>query len=132
MLSNTMADQASLDHLVEKEQANVDNEAVTVYGGTVGGLEAIFFLEFTGTGERVDGFYYYPSRGRDKSYTLKGSNPEEGVLLLEEYTTGSGGKETLSANCRLTKKIEEGRITWSGEMKNTDGRKLEMNFSRKR
>ena len=127
-----MADQASLDRLVETEQSNVDNEAVSVYGGKVGELEAVFFLEFTGTGNRVDGHYYYPSRGKEKSYMLKGSNPKEGVLLLEEYTTGADGKQTLSANCRLTKSIEKGRIIWSGEMNNTDGRKFKMMFSRKR
>ena len=132
MLTSAVADEASLDRLVEKEQANVDNEAVSVYGGKVGGLEAVFFLEFTGTGGRVDGYYYYPKRGKEKRYTLKGSNPRDGVLLLEEYTPGDGGRETLSANCRLTKSIERGRIIWAGEMNNTDGRKFKMMFSRKR
>ena len=126
------ADQASLDRLVAKEQGNVDNEAVTVYGGKVGKLEAIFVLEFSGTGNPVDGWYYYPSRGREKRYLLKGSNPKNGVLLLQEYTPKVHGAAELSANCRLTKKITGGRITWSGRMNNTDGRSLAISFSRKR
>ena len=126
------ADQASLDRLVAKEQGNIDNEAVSVYGGKVGKLEAVFFIEFTGTGGRVDGWYYYPARGREKGYLLKGSNPKNGVLLLQEYTPKAGGPPVLSANCRLTKSISGGRITWSGKMNNTDGRSLTMSFSRKR
>lgn len=93
------------------------------YEGTVGRLEAVFSLTWESDG-RVHGTYSYPSRP-DITYTLRGSNPEEGKLYLEEFT-GSD----LSARCHLSKKIEEGRITWAGTMNNTDGRKLPMRFSR--
>lgn len=121
-----------LDPMVKAEQANVDNEAVVVYGGSVGKLDAIFSLELSGTGNPVDGHYYYPSRGKEKVYVLKGSNPKEGVLVLQEYTVGADGKREFSANCRLTKRVTDDRIIWEGTMTNTDGRVLEMKFSRPR
>jgi hypothetical protein len=127
---SAMADK--LDALVKTEQANVDNEAVMVYGGSVGKLDAIFSLELTGTGNPVDGHYFYPSRGREKRYILKGSNPKDGVLVLQEYTVDAAGKLTLSANCRLTKSVTASRIIWQGTMTNTDGRVLPVQFSRPR
>ena len=130
--SHSQADQASLDRLVKKEQANVDNEAVTVYGGRVGNLEAVFFIEWSGVGNPIDGYYYYPSRGSKKRYKLKGSNPKDGELLLTEFTpTGSGAFKT-TARCSLTKRVTESRILWEGTMNNTDGRELPMEFSRPR
>lgn len=132
VVGSAWADQASLDKLVAKEQGNVDNEAVKVYGGTVGKLEAIFFIEFTGEGNRVDGWYYYPSRGRAKRYTLGGTNPKNGVILLQEYTPRENGAERLTANCRLEKRLTKTRIIWEGRMDNTDGRAFKMVFSRKR
>jgi hypothetical protein len=123
------ADQASLDKLVKTEQANVDNEAVSVYGGKVGKLEAVFFIEWAGVGNPVEGHYYYPSRGKETRYKLKGSNPKDGVLLLEELTKKDGIWK-LSATCRLAKRAAEGRVVWEGTMNNTDGRELEMSFSR--
>ena len=121
-----------LDALIKREQGNVDNEAVTVYGGKVGKLDAIFFIEWTGTGNPIDGYYYYPSRGREKKYFLKGSNPKEGVLMLREYSVDDNGKLSKSATCRLTKRLTKNRVVWEGKMNNTDGRVLEMNFSRPR
>jgi hypothetical protein len=118
-----------LDALVKREQANVDNEAVMVYGGTVGKLDAIFSLEIAAT---VDGHYYYPSRGKEKTYILKGTNPKDGVLVLQEYTVAANGDRVLSANCRLTKRVTESRIIWEGTMTNTDGRVLPIRFSRPR
>ncbi len=126
------ADQASLDKLVKKEQANVDNEAVSVYGGKVGKLEAVFFIEWTGVGNPIEGHYYYLSRGKDKGYRLKGTNPKVGVIVLEEYTPKGDGTSRLTANCRLTKRVTKGRIIWEGQMNNTDGRQLKISFSRPR
>lgn len=123
---------ASLDELVAREQANVDNEAVVVFGGKVGKLDAIILIEWDEhPGNTLDGYYYYPSRGRDRMYRLAGKLPKPDVLLLEEFTPKAGG-ETLSATCRLTRRISGDRITWEGTMRNTDGRELPMSFSRKR
>ena len=52
------AGQESLAGLVKQEQANSDNEAVSVYGGKVGPAGAIFFIEWSGTGNPVEGRYY--------------------------------------------------------------------------
>ncbi|NNC89184.1 MAG: hypothetical protein HKN82_12060, partial [Akkermansiaceae bacterium] len=112
----------NLDALVKREQANVDNEAVVVYGGKVGTLDAIFHIEWAGTGNPVDGHYYYPSRGKRKSYILKGNNPKAGVLNLQEYTVDAAGKRKLTATCRLTKRLTGTRVIWEGQMNNTDGR----------
>lgn len=130
LLPPLQADQASLDKLVAKEQANVDNESVSVYGGTVGKLEAIFHIEWAG--DEVFGWYYYPTRGRDKRYALQGTNPKEGVITLQEFTPSPGGTAEHTASCRLTKTVSKTRITWKGQMNNTDGRVLPMQFSRLR
>lgn len=120
-----------LDDLVAREQASVDNEAVLVYGGKVGKLDAIFFIEWDGEpGSTLQGLYYYPSRGRDRLYLLTGTNPKPGVLLLQEFTPTAGGGEVHSASCRLTKRVSGDRIIWEGTMNNTDGRVLPMSFSR--
>ena len=117
---------------MKKEQANVDNEAVSVYGGKVGKLEAVFFIEWAGVGNPVEGQYYYPDRGRAKMYVLKGSNPKNGVLLLDEFTRNANGVLKKSAICRLAKKLTATRIVWEGTMTNLDGRQLSMSFSRLR
>ncbi len=57
------ADQEALDELAKKEQAETDNEAVSVYAGKVDNVEAIFFIEWAGTGSPVEGRYYLFTRG---------------------------------------------------------------------
>jgi hypothetical protein len=121
----------SLDELVAHEQRNVDNEAVTAYGGKVGKLDAVFLIEWDGEpNNALQGYYYYPSRGRDRMYRLTGIDPKPGVLLLQEYSQTPSGGEVLSANCRLTKRETKDRIIWEGQMENTDGRAFPMSFSR--
>jgi len=122
----------ALEERVAYEQRNVDNEAVSAYGGKVGKLDAIFLIEWDGEpNTTLSGFYYYPSRGRKLKYRLTGTNPKPGVLL-QEFTPTADGGEVLSANCRLSKRISGDRIVWEGTMKNTDGRVLPMSFSRAR
>lgn len=130
LLNPLYADQASLDELVAKEEATVDNEAVKVYGGTVGKLQAIFHIEWAD--DQIFGWYYYPSRGREMRYELRGENPEEGVITLQEFTPAEDGTSKQTANCRLTKTLSDDRISWEGKMNNTDGRVLPMKFSRLR
>lgn len=120
-----------LDDLVRIEQSRVDNESVSVYGGTVGKAQAIFAIEWTGTGNPVSGYYYYVSKPKTV-YTLTGTNPKDGVILLAEYTPQPNGQAIATANCVLTKRTANGRIYWEGTMNNTDGRKFPMSFSRKR
>jgi hypothetical protein len=123
---------SALEDLVARESANRDNESVEVYGGSVGKLEAVFILEWDDDNGIVSGYYYYPSRGRARTYRLEGTNPKPGVLMLREFTTTHSGGEELSANCRLVKRVTEDRIVWEGQMHNTDGRSLKMNFWRGR
>ena len=119
-----------LDDLVAREQANVDNEAVLAYGGIVGKLDAVFLIEWDKTNGVVEGYYYYPARGRERTYRLAGTNPKPGVLVLQEFSPKDGGGEVLSASCRLTKRVSGSRVIWEGTMNNTDGRVLPMSFSR--
>jgi hypothetical protein len=121
-----------LDKTIKRLQGEVDNEAVSVYGGNVGKLQAIFFIEWAGTGNPVAGYYYYPSRGRAKTYKLTGTNPKQGVLTLQEFTPKEDGTYEHSASCRLSKRVTDSRIIWEGKMNNTDGRVLPMKFSRPR
>lgn len=124
--------EGELDKAIQRLQAEVDNEAVQVYAGSVGNLPAIFFIEWTGTGNPVEGYYYYPSRGRAMTYRLTGTNPVDGVLTLQEFTPQKDGGYLHSASCRLTKRVTASRVVWEGQMNNTDGRVLPMRFSRPR
>ncbi len=123
---------SELESKIEYLKTQVDNEAVQVYVGKVGQLEAYFFLEWDEANGQVDGRYYYPSRSPGKKYQLKGTNPKPGVLFLKEYTPEPNGADSLSANVRLTKQIAKNRIIWAGTMKNTDGRVLPIEFARPR
>ena len=116
------------DEQIKKAQANVDNESVVVYGGKVGKLDAIFQLEIGGP--EVEGNYYYPTRDKNKWFKLQGTNPKEGVLVLQEFTEQEDGKLLHTASCRLTKRVTDSRIIWEGTMNNTDGRSFPMHFSR--
>ena len=123
----------SLDDLVAHEQRNVDNEAVIAYWGKVGKLDAVFLIEWDGEPNNVlQGYYYYPSRGRDRMYRLTGTNPKPGVLLLQEYSPKPSGGEVLSANCRLSKRETKDRIIWEGRIENAEGRVFPIWFSRSR
>lgn len=95
------------------------------YRGKVGKLEAVFSLEWHDDGS-VSGAYGYPAKP-GTIYGLAGSNPAEGELYLEEYTG-----DVLTAQCSLKKTVTNGAIVWRGEMHNTDGRVLEMEFTRAR
>ncbi len=99
--------------------------AATDYRGKVGRLEAVFSLDWHSDGS-VTGIYHYPSR-QGVRYELRGSNPAEGELRLEEYTDGRP-----TARCLLRKRLEQGAIVWEGMMWNTDGRRFPMSFSRAR
>jgi hypothetical protein len=98
----------------------------TTYVGHVRRLDAIFSLKWLPNG-KVEGKYFYPKRGINRSYTLLGENSEEGKMYLEEYTD-----KTLTARIALVKSTTERQIIWSGVMKNVDGRSFEMSFQRDR
>ena len=93
------------------------------YRGHVGKLDAVFYLDWHEDGT-VSGSYSYPDRP-GVTYLLKGANPREGVLVIDEFT---GKKRT--ARCELAKMLTGDEIVWAGKMFNTDGRIFEMSFSR--
>lgn len=93
------------------------------YQGKIGKLEAVFSLEWHDDGS-VTGAYGHPAKP-GTIYSLEGNNPAEGELYLEEYTG-----DTLTARCYLRKVVTDGVILWRGEMRNTDGRILPMEFAR--
>jgi hypothetical protein len=96
------------------------------YVGHVGKLDAIFFLKWL-PGGKIQGTYFYPKRGIDRSYTLLGDNSEDGKIYLEEYTD-----KALTARIGLVKSITAREIVWEGAMQNVDGRRFEMSFRRDR
>ena len=106
----------------------VDNEAVKVYGGKVGKLPAVFFIEWAS--DQIFGHYYHPSKGKKNTYQLQGTNPKQGVLILNEMTQQKDGSNKKSATIKLKKKVVNGKIVWAGTMFNTDGRKFPVSFSR--
>jgi len=64
-------------------------------------------------------------------HPLTGTNPKLGVLMFQEFTLSPDGGESLSAHCRLTKRISEGGVTWEGKVNKTDCCVPSMSFSRK-
>jgi hypothetical protein len=97
------------------------------YVGAVGEQAAVFKLAWEVDGS-VFGSYFCPG-GSGKVYTLVGSNAREGELILKEFTPG---KKLATATCKLTKRIENGKIVWRGIMQNHDGRTKSMFFYRDR
>ncbi|MDP0490405.1 MAG: hypothetical protein Q7Q71_05085 [Verrucomicrobiota bacterium JB023] len=91
--------------------------------GFVGKLDASFSLTIDEAG-KVSGSYYYPARGREKTYRLDGEISSGNLMILREYT----GSE-LSAICELSKVRQGSQEVWRGTMKNLDGRQFQMGFS---
>ena len=127
-----MAADEKLDDLVKREQADVDNESVLVYGGTIGGVSCVFFIEWSGVGSQVDGHYYEVSKGRGTQVRLRGSNPKDGELELTAYRQRAAGGLEPTGEIRMTKKLEAGRVVWSGRFTGLDGKVREIAFSRPR
>ena len=95
------------------------------YGGTVGSRFAYFQLTWQPDGN-VSGSYYHPADNGAITYQLRGKNTANGQLVLTEFTNGS-----QSAILTLSKSINQGLITWSGKMHNTDGRVIPVSFTRR-
>jgi hypothetical protein len=97
------------------------------YTGKVGSKEAYLTIEWPkGSSKRagwfISGSYTVIESG--KTYQLRGQNPRQGQLVLEEYT---GDRRT--ATIRLKKSKFRGKIVWSGTMYNTDKRKIPVRFT---
>jgi hypothetical protein len=95
------------------------------YGGNVGSRFALFQLTWQPDGNVV-GSYYHPADNGAITYTLRGKNTANGQLVLTEYTRGN-----QTAILTLNKSIQQGLITWSGKMHNTDGRVIPVSFTRR-
>jgi hypothetical protein len=95
------------------------------YGGSVGSRYAMFQLTWQPDGNVV-GSYYHPGDNGSITYQLKGKNTANGQLVLTEYTQGR-----QTAILTLNKSIQQGLITWSGKMHNTDGRVIPVSFTRR-
>jgi hypothetical protein len=94
------------------------------YVGHVGQLDAIFFLKWL-PGGKIQGTYFYPKRGINRSYTLLGENSEDGKIYLDEYTD-----KELTARIGLVKSTAAGEIVWEGVMQNIDGSRFQIGFRR--
>jgi hypothetical protein len=100
--------------------------APVTYIGNVGRLDAIFFLKWLPSG-MIQGTYFYPKRGINRSYTLLGENPQENKIYLEEYTD-----KVLTSRIVLVKSVTPKEIVWEGAMQNVDGRSLPVSLRRDR
>jgi hypothetical protein len=101
--TGTSEDRPKASEPIQDEQV----QPVT-YIGSVGRLDAIFFLKWLPSG-KVQGTYFYPKRGINHSYTLIGENQSEGKIYLEEYTDKS-----LTARIALVKSITAKRDCMGG------------------
>lgn len=128
------------DEMEEAEQIAQDHyaacacENVAFCVGKVGRLTAVFSFEigvFYGEEEgEIFGTYYYPARGEERTYDLRGGSEGPDLLVIREYTRRGGNPNdlVLSANIVLHKEEEDGKVVWRGTMYNTDGRELPMFF----
>ena len=119
--TGTSEDRPKASEPIQEEQV-----PPVTYIGSVGRLDAIFFLKWLPSG-KIQGTYFYPKRGINRSYTLIGENPQEGKIYLEEYTDKS-----LTARIALVKSITPKEIVWEGQMQNVDGRSFQMSLRRGR
>jgi len=104
-----------------------DNGSATIehnsrYSGTTGSVPITAKLLFL-SNDHVTGSYHSSKTGR--TYRLQGHNHTEGKVFLQEMTS-DGNTWFVSASCTLRKKTENGKIVWTGTMKNTDGRQFSM------
>lgn len=91
------------------------------YQGVLDGSPLLAELIFDGT--TVTGSYYFQATPQNRK-TLKGSNPREGLIQLDEFVG-----ETMVARMTLTKAIVGSEVVWSGVRGNQDGQSV-IQFSR--
>ena len=114
---------ADLQQSIKDEENEAHSRSTyKTYSGTAGSQPISLRLTWHSTG-LVEGTYVYTNDNR--VYTLRGSNFENGKLLLAEFNG-----ETKTAEVELSKSQSSGKITWSGTMKNTDGRRFPFRFER--
>lgn len=61
------------------------NSASTYFSGTIGSFPITLFMSVTNDG-RVQGWYYYNSRGSSSKFSLSGYFDNEGNIVMNEYT----------------------------------------------
>jgi hypothetical protein len=97
------------------------------YTGEVGNTPVKAALTFAN--DRVTGSYTSDTSG--KTYQLAGENNIPGVANLIEFTYDrKSGKWVPSAEVNLRKSTKNGIITWSGVMRNYDGRNVAVRFTK--
>jgi hypothetical protein len=97
------------------------------YTGEVGNTPVKASLTFAN--DAVAGTYTSLSSG--KTYQLSGENTVPGVANLIEFTFDKkSGKWVPSAEVNLRKSTKNGIVTWSGVMRNYDGRNVAVRFTK--
>lgn len=97
------------------------------YSGEVGNTPVTAALTFAN--DRVTGTYTSSTSG--KTYQLAGENNVPGVANLIEFTYDKGsGKWVATAEVNLRKSTKNGIVTWSGVMRNYDGRNVAVRFTK--
>lgn len=100
-----------------------------LYTGEVGNTPVKASLTFAN--DEVTGTYTSKTSGR--TYRLEGDNAVKGVANLVEFTYNEQSREWIAtAVVNLTKSVKNGTVTWSGTMKNNDGRNVAVRFTKVR
>ena len=126
MFSGARALAGELDAEVIEQQANVDNEAVVIYGGTLAGEPAFLAIEWI-PGVELYGHYFLARSPRNK-HKIRLDNFEKGVINMRVYSSD----DQLQATARLTKQMKPDHIMWTGKLFSTDGSWVPLDFSRPR
>lgn len=99
----------------------------SLYTGEVGSTPVKASLTFAN--DEVSGTYTSNTSG--KTYRLNGENSVPGVATLIEFTYDKpSGKWVATADVHLRKTTKNGIITWSGVMRNYDGRNVNVRFTK--
>lgn len=103
-------------------------KSTSQYVGTINTSQVRVALNYYSDGT-VAGNYVSFKTG--KKYYFKGHNHFEGKLVLREYTLDSRGNYRETSISTLSKSVINGKIYWSGTMRNYDGRNVPVAFGKK-
>jgi len=110
------------------QSSNAVIKSTSHYVGTVNTSKVRVALNYYSDGTVAGNYVSFKS---GKKYYLKGHNHIKGKLVLKEYTKDASGTYRESSVSNLSKVIHDDTIHWVGTMKNHDGRKVKVSWSKK-
>ena len=111
----------AISHDSDNDSADVVHNSK--YSGSKGKEPVTAHLKFL-SNDHVIGSY---TTSYGQKYLLKGHNHTEGKIFLREYTQ-EDGVWSVTASFTLRKKIQSGKVVWSGLVTDIDGQEYRLIF----